>query len=311
MKFRHVNPHNLAWLVPGWAAQPMQLARELDDILGRLYQAHPELRRNWTKTQGFWVVVNLEGEKTCAVVKVPDENSGSHELGRLFIEHADWVISLPVNEVLKGSSTLEGMHCFYYHSLSLECDLGYFGITKQRWFDRYAQHESSAARGSPFLFHRALREHSSRRHYHTIILAGISEDAAMEQEERFVALATLYPLGLNMIPGGHAGMRYLHKLGLDARTAAQRDTLLETLSAQPDLPSRPNPLCAARWEQDQDFVERVICGHSGRLTVEQVRQVRAMAAGGASASVIAGDLGYTAARIRRVATGSTYRRIAG
>lgn len=308
MKFRHVNPHNVEWLVPAWAISPAQFARSLDDALGSYYSAYP--RKRWDERQDFWIEIHPHGDGMGLHLKVPDETGGDQDRGYVFIYSNDWVINLPLNEMLKGAGRADRQHCVYQHTFDVDCPLAYIGVTKQRWFDRLAQHESSARNGSPYLFHRAIREHAGRRAMHRVIFASVDEVTAMTLEQEFVERFGLYPLGLNMIPGGYAGIRYLHKLGVAAANPEQRDAALEAATRRESIEGRPNPLCAARWEADADFAARVICGHSGRLTTDQVREIRRLAAVGRDHADIAARVNDREERVRRVLSGARYGRIA-
>ena len=307
MKFTAVNPHNVAWLVPRWALDPFALARALEDVLVRYRDTGASFPAY--KKLGFWIVVSPSNDGWNIELKESDETSSPEEPGCLFIECDDWAIGLPLNAVLRGHERLEGLHLVYQHAFAVECPLGYIGITKQRWFDRLAQHRASAAAGSPYVFHRSMRQHEDSRQIHRVLLAGVNYDTAMALEEELVGEMTLYPLGLNMIPGGRAGIRYLGSLGVFARSAKERDAAVELLAGSERVAGQPNPLCAARWQADPDYAARVICGHSGRLTVDQVQMVRRMAAIGYSSQSIAGVLNISAARIGKVVRGKTYARV--
>ncbi|MES9981682.1 MAG: hypothetical protein ABW107_23470, partial [Candidatus Thiodiazotropha sp. 6PLUC5] len=54
----------------------------------------------------------------------------------------------------------------------------------------------------------------------------LSYEEAMDVEEKMVERSTLYPKGLNKIPGGFAGTKFLHKMGYlnkDRATVDDRD----------------------------------------------------------------------------------------
>lgn len=307
MNFRHVNPHNVAWLVPSWSIEPFAVARKLEEVLSRFDGP----RRAWDQQQGFWIEIWERGDRWEFLLRTPDEaGAGREDCGHVMIVAEGWALRFPVNEILRGAPALRGSHCVYQHCFDVETPAAYIGVTKQRWFDRYAQHLSSARSGSPYLFHRAIREHGERRSFHRVITSLLSEDDAMRLEEELVGMFSLYPLGLNMIPGGRAGIRYLHNLGVAVGNAADRDAAVERLAGEPSRAGRPNPLCAARWESDPDFNARVICGHSGRLTVEQLRVIRTLARQGISAAEIADRTGDSKRRVAAVLAGKRYARVA-
>lgn len=309
MKFKHVNPRNVAHLIPHWAFDPMQLARTLDDQLDQYWATYRKPR--WDSPLGFSVEVAVNaGGATMRIAHSESDGNSISNKGQLVIDCDEWAICVPINDMLKECPDCEGLHCVYVHQFPVGLVSQYFGITKQRWFDRLAQHESSARNGSPYLFHRSLRERAKEKITHRVFLVGVSYEQAMKSEEEYVDMAGLYPRGLNMIPGGLAGLRYLHKLGIEARSAKERDEALESLSSKDRISGYANPLCAARWSTDQIYINRVICGHSGRLTVEQVRMIRIMDGAGKSAEQIAAHILDTPRRVRRVLKDKVYARVA-
>jgi hypothetical protein len=101
---------------------------------------------------------------------------------------------------------------------------------------RFNEHVQQAMRDeSPLLFHRTLRAgvagrmhqlhgfaagqptestspHIMVANHHVVCAAGLSEDKALEGEEYLVEKYSFRkPVGLNMIPGGKAGIAYLHR----------------------------------------------------------------------------------------------------
>jgi hypothetical protein len=314
MKFNRINVHNVHELVPQWAIDPFVLARHLDS----LFATEPGSQLAPTgsamyQSLNFWIEVDAMASPPTVRVCTPDDQINLN--GHLIItcssiahEHAQ--IDVPLNPIFKGFVPLAGTYSVYMHSFQTEVPLGYVGMTKQRWFDRYAQHVSSARTGSPFLFHQALRKHHAETVLHKVFMNGIDHDRALEYEEKWIGMFGLYPLGLNMIPGGLAGFAYLAKLGLQARTAEARDSVIEQLSTSVLLEGRPNPLCAARWETDSNFVERVVCGHSGRLTAEQVRLIRIGTTLGKSLNTLVKESSARNVRqVQNVLAGRTYVRI--
>jgi len=315
MKFQNINVHNVHELVPPWAISPMALARELDRVF-----ATPEGQsllprgRKLFQSLPFWVEVDVSVSPAAVRVALPDDDVDLHgtmiiTCGSLAHERAQ--VQLPLNPFFKAYPNLAGSYCLYYHLFETETPLGYVGITKQRWFQRFSQHVSSARTGSPYLFHKAFREHSNVGVMHKVVFCELDHESALRYEEEYVGMFSLYPLGLNMIPGGRAGFAYLGKLGHEARSAEDRDAVVERLAArESSLEGRHNPLCAARWESDPDFVERVICGHSGRLSVDQVRMIRLGVSLGHSAELLANHVaGGNVRQVKSLLAGRTYGRI--
>lgn len=319
MKFKHIHIKNFQQLVPRWACDVFALARTLDEQLGT-----PEGRMLLPRgtdvfsSLGFWVEADFSSdspEEWSMRGCTPDD--GVDLCGRLIIITKSVCgsgaqVDVPLNPLLKGYVNIEGSHSLYCHSFQTETPIAYIGITKRPWHKRLSQHIASAKSGSRYLFHRALREHAGTAILHRVLLCELDQDQAFDLEEEFVEMMSLYPLGLNMIPGGSAGIRYLHKLGIDARNASERDKAVIDLAERETLEGRPNPLCAARWASDPDFVERVICGHSGRLTAEQVRTIRLHASFGFSAEKIKDLVGARNIRqVNGVLSEKHYSRIIG
>jgi hypothetical protein len=314
MKFNRINVHNVHSLIPTWAIDPFVLARHLDGLFSTeqgkelapiesaAYQSLP-----------FWIEVNATKNSPEVRVCTPDKHVNLN--GHLIVTCRSVLnelaqIDVPLNPIFKGYDRLEGTYSVYLHSFQTETPIGYVGMTKQRWFDRYAQHVSSARTGSPYLFHRAIREHQGSQILHKVFICDLDHSHALEYEEEWVGMFGLYPLGLNMIPGGRAGFAYLGKLGRQAQTSEERDLAVEQLSTRETLEGRPNPLCAARWEADLNFVERVICGHSGRLSVEQIQLIRIGASLGKSIELLALESAARNLRqVKNVLSGKTYQRI--
>lgn len=307
MKFKHIHIKNFQQLVPSWAGDVFGVARMIDRQLDK-----PEFRKI-IPTGGqlfgdlkYTLNIDFTVEDWTIQLSEPDGSEGSDEhCGKLLIKTrtiygAPAQIDVPLNPVFKGFPSIEGMHCIYCHALQTDTALPYIGISKRPWHVRYAQHVSSARSGSHYLFHRAIRDHRDVEIVHRVLFTGLSQEYAFEIEELFVEAFSLYPLGLNMIPGGNAGIRYLHKLGIQAQTVDDRDHAMQELAARETLNGSPNPLCAARWASDQDFVERVICGHSGRLTADQVRAIRLQA-----------TFGFTASRIKEIVGARNIRQVTG
>ena len=210
--------------------------------------------------------------------------------------------------------------------------LTYIGLTKQGWQKRFSQHLSKAHSGSPLLFHQALRDNyvGARVIGHRVLTLCETEKEAMDLEEMFVkggtredfgdpdafkegekwVFGTLYPKGLNMIPGGYAGLKVLHKMGVmkdnQSFNVDQRDNLLiEGLKRG----GQANPLLAAHWNAE-DYATKVICGPEGRLKPPQIQEARTLGLLGRETSEITDIVGAKNERqIKSLLQGSTYSRI--
>lgn len=191
----------------------------------------------------------------------------------------------------------------------------YTGVTKRGWRARWQQHLYSANSGSHYRFHRAIREWGSTAHtvLHTVVGCAPSEQGAMEIEEFFVERDSLYPKGLNMIPGGKSGLAYLRKIGaIGQNERVSVDDRQDVINRFFDRTSRkglPNPLAAANW-LSPDYAEKVICAGPDRLKPQQIRDARFFASLGGDADDIATRIGArNTAQVERLLSGETYSRI--
>lgn len=94
---------------------------------------------------------------------------------------------------------------------------GYFGITKNHPLIRFGQHYSDMRLGRGHLLHNAWRAiHDSKAHFNianvSVVGAASTLDEIYNLEEDHVQKFTLSPRGLNAIPGGKAGLRFMHLL---------------------------------------------------------------------------------------------------
>src|ERR1700676_3669720 len=100
---------------------------------------------------------------------------------------------------------------------------------------------------------------------HRVLATGLNKDDAMAYEEYLVGTHSLYPMGLNMIPGGYAGLKYLSTLSIRLIDTEYVAESIAGAMCRDSIAGKPNPLCSARWQSDPDYAARVICGHHGRL----------------------------------------------
>ena len=98
----------------------------------------------------------------------------------------------------------------------------YYGITKRDVFQRFIEHKKKAEENSGYIFHKTWHKWSKKMdllggkfNVHLLIVKDSdSLDEIYDYEEAFVGYDSLHPLGLNAIPGGHAGIQELHKFKL-------------------------------------------------------------------------------------------------
>lgn len=184
----------------------------------------------------------------------------------------------------------------------------YIGVTKRGIDTRMKEHIRSV-RDPKYLFHRVLRNASMRKLLVRALRVGIDYDTAMDAEEKMVASATLYPRGLNSIPGGHAGIAYLASKGFKTNAKemnSARDKVVNRFLES----RRDNPLFALRLQTDDELITRIICGNPNNFSETEVRKIRAMDEIGWGYEDIATSLGTNVRRVGNLLGGRTYSRVA-
>lgn len=138
-------------------------------------------------------------------------------------------VEIPLRAMLLGNPPLAGTYTLYLHALLTNqgSSFTYYGITKRGWSLRFNEHTRAAvAQKSKRLLASTLNDLIEARAaelYGTVDdrpkLAGLvsavcgvgmTREAALQAEERMVdkySLASKHPYGLNMIPGGLAGLK--------------------------------------------------------------------------------------------------------
>lgn len=183
----------------------------------------------------------------------------------------------------------------------------YVGMTRRSWQERWGEHLRSAKSGSPYLFHAAIRDFLENvgTVKHIVVGSGLGFKEAMQlEEEVIVGCRTLRPHGLNMIPGGFAGIKYLgaHGIRINERNFERRDAAIAQYL-------RDNPAIAKCW-LDAEYAARCICGWGNRLSVGQIRAARQALKSGATIHAVADMVSaHNVAQIARLASSKTYRRI--
>jgi hypothetical protein len=107
---------------------------------------------------------------------------------------------------------------------------GCFGVTRRPFAVRINEHFAEMKAGRGHLLHTVWRDLETRNIPHRVIAQLVAhstnEDEIYKMEEQVVADASLAPLGLNMIPGGRAGIIFLRNLGVRNARFDNRDRLL-------------------------------------------------------------------------------------
>ncbi len=145
-----------------------------------------------------------------------------------------------------------------------------------------------------------------------LVVGDHSFEQIMSWEEDFVDRYMELGVSLNMIPGGFKGMRFLHKhrlLSSDRVSVKERDAALVKYQRQHPKAGIPNLLISELWKDDE-YAARIICGHEGRLSVQQVHEIRKLNGMGIPLEKIMKLVeASNVQQVKRVISGETYTRI--
>jgi hypothetical protein len=270
-----------------------------------------------------------------------DRNSGSAPKGTLENGPGTYVISrrivsVPLQCVLKHWGNAESGYMIYEHNLSAMDhavpqfkSISYIGLTSRNWQTRYKEHQRDALTGSELLFHTSLAavinkdgiSQAGMGHFEMVrsgacLLSelqyiNLTYEEAMQIEERMVE-RTLHPNGLNMIPGGFAGMKFLHKLGYlsrDRASADDRDFAAAKYLLKNASVGKVAPWVSENWSKDE-FYEQVIFKRNNTLNREQILSIRKYGNEWSfSAELIANLVGANIRQVRDVLSGKYYSRV--
>jgi hypothetical protein len=235
---------------------------------------------------------------------------------------SQWAISFPVQIVMKGFNLIDNSHFGYCHGITLlgenrkpiATQKNYVGITKRSWLKRMSEHIYEVESGSNKKFHSAWREFKGDKdvlYTSELIVVNQDYEQVMKWEEYIVDQQMALGTSLNMIPGGFKGVKFLYKhkiISSDNPPLEERDLAVEKYAFN-HQPIIPNSLISNLWK-NPDYAERVICGWEGRLTVEQVREIRRLCRQGRTISEIVENINAkNELQVERVISGITYSRI--
>jgi len=247
------------------------------------------------------------------------------------------VVSVPIQCILKHWGSIEKGYMIYEHNISAMDNaehqfesISYIGLTSRNWQTRYKEHQRDALTGSELLFHKSLAEAVNKdsiaqRGMGPFEMArkgvcllselqyiNLSYEEAMEIEERMVERSTLYPKGLNMVPGGFAGIKFLHKLGYlskDRATVDDRDYAIAKYLSDTKIDKKAAPWVQLNWQSDE-FYESVIFNRNNTLNREQVLSIRKYGNDwGFSSEVISNLVGASIRQVKDVLSGKYYSRV--
>ncbi len=245
----------------------------------------------------------------------------------LRILHDGWrseIIRAPLGFVCNGDHVFQDATVVYEHRYFTpveadrvliskeETNLIYVGMTKKTWASRWKEHLYSAQTGSPYDFHEAIRQFEGRHHsMHTVLTISQYWDEAVKWEEIFVAERSLRPKGLNMIPGGKAGIAFAAKYGVMADTPRrweQREKVIKQIQQNAKKKGLPNPAQSLRLANDPNLMRKMIEGRDDTFHSNDIAVIRSMHARSVTWREIAQQLNVKDIyRVRDVVEGKTYK----
>ncbi|NTV25430.1 MAG: hypothetical protein HGB01_04385 [Chlorobiaceae bacterium] len=243
---------------------------------------------------------------------------------------ARWTFKIPLQFLLKDWGDANDGHQCYSHCIKLTRNSGnedddtsstgliekcYSGITRRNWLKRLEEHLREVRQGDNKLFHLAWRESIKGKDvvYHSYLqLVNLSYDEAMAWEERYVDTHSLYPKGLNMIPGGFKGLSHLYKHRITDHPIVdldERDRAIAEFVRQHPRKGMPNPFMTELWKDDEHYL-KVISSREKNLMPSQVLKIRELASAGYSITEITRDVGaLNEVQVKNVLAERTYKRV--
>ena len=223
---------------------------------------------------------------------------------------------------MMGYPKIYNQYYGYCHTISLFNDDGsvdseyvYVGVTGRNWLQRMNEHFNAIKTGSNKLFHRAWREFIGKKNVlltSELVVGDHTYEQIMSWEEDVVDRYMEAGVSLNMIPGGFKGMKFLHKhrlLDSDRASLKERDRAVFEYQKQHPRAGIPNLLISELWKDD-NYAEKIICGAEGRLTPDQIREIRTLNEWSIPIQKIVELVkAKNALQVERVLQGKTYYRI--
>lgn len=276
-------------------------------------------------------IIAEQGIQTEAIMRPPIRHASVHTN----IQYGNgvfWKTIIPLQFLLKGWGDATSGHQCYVHAIAQNMqsmdsiegriarrltdsdDYYYVGITRRNWLLRLSEHLGEMHRGSRKNFHAMWRDSLGLNDVvfsSTLRQVNLSFEQAMNWEEEAVKRIAYGPCGLNMIPGGFAGLKYLHKLGIISRTSIsleEREKAIALFVEKYPRKGIPNPWIAALW-QDDNFYARIMGARAKTLSRDQVRRIRALAPTGISVKEITKEVrALNELQVKNVIIGKTYTR---
>lgn len=273
------------------------------------------------------------GSINIQALELPDPSPCRLNIGLSLSNDLSWKAMVPIQFLLKGWGDANKGYQGYTHvichnlprlqtfrqirerQMNDEDSYYYVGITGRNWLQRLKEHYDEIQRGSRKNFHKAWRESMGMKN--VLIISelraiNMTYDEAMNWEEKKVDEISSDQYGLNMIPGGFKGLRYLHELGITSKVRIspdEREKAIEEYARRNPRKGIPNPFMKALWEDDSHYL-KVIAGRPKTLTPDQVNRIRELNAKGWSPEKITDEVeALNIMQVKGVISGKTYGRM--
>lgn len=244
-----------------------------------------------------------------------------------------WKTIVPLQFLLKGWGDANSGHQAYVHTISRnmsaldsplkqharstadEDNYYYAGITGRNWLHRFSEHIGEIRRGSGKRFHAAWRQNWGEKDAHfvsALMDINLTYEDAMKWEELEVDRIASDSYGLNMIPGGFKGLKFLHKHRMINSTSVsleERNRAIAAYVQQNPRKGIPNPFIAELWKDDAFYLKNIEA-RAKTLSPDQVRAIRKLSNEGRTVAEIVASVGALNERqVKNVIAGKTYQRI--
>jgi len=244
-----------------------------------------------------------------------------------------WKCIIPLQFLLKGWGDANSGYQCYIHTIlhnvprkrtfdqfiarqsTDKDDYYYVGITGRNWLLRLSEHLGEIHRGSRRKFYQAWRDSLGIKDVlftSSLMDINLTYEDAMNWEEYGVDKFAYGPNGLNMIPGGFKGLKFLHEhriTGRDNITLEEREHAIQEYIRRHPRKGIPNPFISELWKDDDHYL-RVIEARDKTLSANQVRKIRVLAEMGWSVSQIKKEVNaLNDLQVKNLLAGRTYRRI--
>ena len=190
--------------------------------------------------------------------------------------------NIPLDFLLKGDELDEDTYHVYVHEIRDESTESestvfrpYIGITGRDWLLRFKEHQQEAYKDSYYRVHQAMK--ASPNVNSTLLATGLSYQEVNELEEKLVEEYSLFPKGLNMIPGGFAGIKYLNNRGHKTRKK-------HTSESNPDFINKDVRESKARgersvfdtpvWAYDDDLMSKMVLSRPDTFSKNELASIR-------------------------------------